>query len=60
MGINAPYGWITLIGPAVMFFFLFFITGIPHTGKQAIASHGDDYRDYQRTSSMFFPWPPKG
>jgi steroid 5-alpha reductase family enzyme len=60
MGINAPCGWITLIGPAVMFFFLFFITGIPHTGKQAIASRGDDYRDYQRTSSMFFPWPPKG
>ncbi|RPI92040.1 MAG: DUF1295 domain-containing protein, partial [Spirochaetales bacterium] len=31
MGINAPYGWVTLIGPVVMLFFLFFLTGIPHT-----------------------------
>ncbi len=59
MGINVSNGWVTLIGPVVMLFFLFYITGIPHTEKQAVASRGDDYREYQRTTSMFFPWPPK-
>ena len=32
---------------------------VPHTEKQALKSRGDDYRDYQRTTSAFFPWRPK-
>ena len=39
--------------------FLFRITGIPYTEKQALRSRGDAYRDYQETTSVFFPWPPK-
>ena len=34
-------------------------TGIPPTEAQALASRGDDYRAYQRTTSPFVPWPPR-
>lgn len=52
------WGW-TVLGPLAMFIFLFRITGIPHTERQALASRGEDYRRYQQTTSKFFPWPPK-
>ncbi len=49
---------LTWIGPAAMLLFLFRITGIPYTEKQALRSRGDAYREYQRTTSVFVPWPP--
>lgn len=53
-------GWpLTLIGPALMLFFLFKVTGIPATEARALASRGEDYRAYQRTTSVFIPWFPK-
>ncbi len=42
-----------------MLVFLYRVTGIPYTERQAIKSRGDDYRDYQRTTSAFLPWFPK-
>lgn len=53
------WGFAALAGPAVMLAFLFKITGIPYTEKRAIQSRGDDYRRYQRTTSVFIPLPPK-
>lgn len=50
---------LTLLGPVVMFLFLFRITGIPHTERQAEKSRGEAYRAYQRTTSPFIPWPPR-
>ncbi len=58
-GYAAPNGWLTLAGPALMLWFLFKITGIPPTEANALLSRGDAYREYQRTTSVFFPWPPK-
>jgi steroid 5-alpha reductase family enzyme len=51
---------LTFLGPAAMLLFLFRITGIPYTERQALQSRGDAYRAYQRSTSMFFPWPPRG
>ena len=50
----------TFLGPIVMLVFLFRVTGIPLTERQALRSRGDAYRAYQRTTSVFFPWPPRG
>jgi steroid 5-alpha reductase family enzyme len=59
MGINAP-GWLlTWIGPIGMGWALLKVTGIPWTERQALASRGEDYRVYQRTTSPFVPWFPK-
>ena len=59
IGFAGPLGWLTLAGPAVMLLFLFYVTGIPITERALVASRGDAYREYQRTTSPFFPWPPK-
>ena len=56
---GAPHPWLALIGPFAMLVFLFKITGIPPTEKRALQSRGEAYREYQRTTSVFFPWPPK-
>ena len=42
-----------------MLYFLVCVTGIPPTEAQALASRGEDYRQYQRTTSAFIPWFPK-
>lgn len=59
LAVGSGLWWVALLGPALMLVFLFKITGIPHTERQAIASRGDDYRRYQRETSMFIPWFPK-
>lgn len=42
-----------------MVLLILFVSGIPPTEAQALKSRGDDYRAYQRTTSAFFPWPPR-
>lgn len=57
--LGSPYGFVALVCPAMMFHFLFNVTGIPKAEEQALRSRGDDYRDYQAKTSKFFPWFPK-
>ena len=59
LSIPAAYGWASLLGPGLMLLCLFWLTGIPYTERQAVKSRGEDYREYQRTTSMFVPWFPK-
>ncbi len=59
IGVSSPWWWVTLAGVVVMYVFITRITGIPYTEKQALRSRGDAYRAYQRTTSAFFPLPPK-
>lgn len=51
--------WVTLLGPVVMLVFLLKITGVPPTEMRALQTRGERYREYQRTTSAFFPWFPK-
>lgn len=55
----APHGYLAILCPAAILYFLFRVTGIPATEAQALRTKGDDYRDYQRTTSAFVPWFPK-
>ena len=59
--LGAPWqvAWLSLLGPAFMLVSLYWVTGIPFVEAQAVRSRGDDYRDYQRTTSAFIPWFPK-
>lgn len=47
------------LGPLLMFVFLRFLSGIPWTEAQALRTRGEDYRQYQRSTPMLFPWFPK-
>jgi steroid 5-alpha reductase family enzyme len=53
---GSPTGWLAIVSPAIMLFFLFKVTGIPATEAHALKSRGDEYREYQRTTSVFVPW----
>ena len=55
----SPWGWTFVCAPLLMLFLRFRVTGIPMAEEQALRSRGDDYREYQRTTSAFFPWFPK-
>ncbi|CAA6676664.1 FIG005069: Hypothetical protein [Lentimonas sp. CC19] len=47
-----------LLGPLSMYLFLRFLTGVPHAERSSLQSRGDDYRRYQQSTNMFFPWKP--
>lgn len=54
----SPGGWVAVACPLAMLYLLLRVTGIPATEAQALAKRGDDYRVYQRTTSVFVPWFP--
>lgn len=56
---GAPRAWLAWLGPLVMFVFLRWLSGIPWTEAQALRSRGEDYRAYQQSTPMLFPWFPK-
>jgi steroid 5-alpha reductase family enzyme len=58
-GLAGPWGWLGLVAPLIMLMTILFVTGIPPTEAQALASRGEDYRRYQQTTSAFIPWRPR-
>jgi steroid 5-alpha reductase family enzyme len=57
--LDSPHGWLTLACPLLMLYLLLNVTGIPLTEKHSLESRGTAYREYQRTTSRFVPWPPR-
>lgn len=55
----SAWGWASVYCPLLMLYFLFRVTGIPATEAQALKSRGQEYREYQRTTSAFVPWFPR-
>jgi steroid 5-alpha reductase family enzyme len=55
----SPGGWLALAMPALMLHFLINVTGVRATEDQALRSKGEQYREYQRRTSMFVPLPPR-
>lgn len=59
LAIGSPLWWLAWSGPLVMYVFLRWLSGIPWTEAQALRTRGAEYRDYQRSTSIFFPWFPR-
>ena len=59
LALPSPMGWSTVASPLLMLFLLLKVTGIPATEAQSLASRGEAYRRYQRTTSAFIPWIPR-
>lgn len=59
LALGSNWVWLALVGPSLLGFLLFRVTGIPATEAQALRSRGQDYRRYQASTSMFIPWFPK-
>ena len=55
----SPYGWLAVVCPLSIGFLIFKVTGIPITEDQALRTKGEDYKEYERTTSVFVPLPKK-
>jgi len=49
------WAWLSLSGPAFMYWLLVHVSGIPFLEKHMVRSRGDAYRAYQQRVSAFFP-----
>lgn len=59
IGVPWPLWALSWLGPVLMLVSLCWVTGIPFVEAQALRSRGTDYREYQRTTSVFIPWFPR-
>ena len=57
--VGSPNWWLSLTGPAAMYIFLRYLTGIPHAERSSLQRRGEAYRKYQYSTSPFFPWIPR-
>ena len=55
--IGSDWAWPALAGPAMMYWLLVHVSGIPPLEAQLLRSRGDAYRLYQRRVRAFFPIP---
>ncbi len=53
-----PWGWLALLGPALMYLLLVYGSGIPPLEQHMLRSRGAAYAAYQKRTNAFFPWPP--
>jgi steroid 5-alpha reductase family enzyme len=51
------YGWLALSAPALMYWLLVHVSGIPLLEEHMLRTRGDAFRAYQRVTPAFFPWP---
>lgn len=54
-----PWGWLTVLGPLVMYWLLVHVSGIPHLERHMLERSGDEFRTYQEITNAFFPGPPR-
>ena len=54
-GLSANYGWIGLVSPLLLYTIMSNMTG-PITERNSVMSRGRAYLEYQKSTSMFFPW----
>lgn len=51
-------GVFAIVSPLIILLLLLKVSGIPLAEEQSLASKGDLYKEYQRTTSAFIPWFP--
>ena len=53
------WGWFALAGPALMYWLLVHVSGIPPLEAHMLRSRGEQFRRYQARVNAFWPGPPK-
>lgn len=56
IALSAPWGWLSVLSPIIILYFLLKVSGIPPAEEQAIETKGEAYRNYQSRVSPFFLW----
>ncbi|MCI5044920.1 MAG: DUF1295 domain-containing protein [Aquisalinus sp.] len=58
IALESPWGWMTILSPALMIFFLYSVSGKALLEKSMVKKY-PEYADYKQRTSGFFPRPPK-
>lgn len=58
VALSTPYGWLGIVGPALMTFLLVRVSGAALL-ERTLAKTKPGYQDYIARTSAFVPWPPK-
>lgn len=56
MALPAPFGWLSIVSPALILYLLLKVSGIPPSEELAVERKGEAYLNYQSRVSPFFPW----
>lgn len=59
MAVGSDLWLLACVSPALLYYFITRVTGIPPTEAHLLRSRGEEYRQYQKEVSAFFPWKPK-
>ena len=51
------WGWLGFGAPALIYYLLVHVSGIPPLEQEMLRTRGAAYRDYQARTRAFFPWP---
>jgi steroid 5-alpha reductase family enzyme len=57
IALEVPYGWTTVVSPALITFLLVRVSGVPLLEKRYAGNA--EFQAYARRTSAFFPWFPK-
>ena len=57
IALGVPYGFITIFGPLLITYMIIRVSGVKLLNKRYEGN--DEYTDYKRRTSSFFPWFPK-
>jgi steroid 5-alpha reductase family enzyme len=58
IAMSVPGAWFTIVGPILITFLLLRVSGVTMTEKAFAAN--PEYLQYQKRTSAFIPWPPRG
>ncbi len=59
MAVGSAWGFVSIVCPLAMYYFLTKVTCIAYTEAQMLKSRGQTFADYQKTTSAFIPLPKK-
>jgi steroid 5-alpha reductase family enzyme len=59
LGGHYPLGWLALAAPAMMYWLLVRVSGIPPLEAHMVRSRGASFRDYQEKVNAFWPGPSR-
>ena len=57
LAVSLPFGYITIIGPLTITFFILFVSGVPMLEKKYAGR--PDFEEYKKKTSAFIPMPQK-
>lgn len=59
MALGSAWGFVTILCPLAMYYFLTQVTGIKYTEASMLKSRGQAFVEYQKSTSSFFPLPKR-